>query len=599
MDSIKKIHLVCNAHLDPVWLWEWEEGAAEAMSTFRTAVEFCEEFDSFVFNHNEAILYKWIEEYDPELFRRISKLVNLGKWHIMGGWYLQPDCNMPCGESFVRQILEGGIYFKNKFGVETNTAVNFDPFGHTRGIVQIIKKSGQDFYVFCRPGQQDCPLENDTFIWVGYDGSTILAHRSFGKYLTRRGEAAEKVERWMQENPQGKSGLILWGVGNHGGGPSRQDIKNLNGLISNSGDFEIIHSTPEKYFRDASRDLTGIPRFEKSLNAWAPGCYTSQVRIKQKHRLLENQYFLTEKMLAGASLQGLLRYPAGELKEALHDLLTSQFHDILPGTSIQPVESSSLRLMDHGLEILSRLKARAFFAFARGQKKPRDGVIPIMMYNPHPFPVKGIFECELQLPDKNMSGKISSPRLSSEEGKIPVQLEKELSNVPLDWRKRLIFKAELKPSRMNRFDCQFILLDKKTAEKSKKKNWKIILENSRMQVEINTRTGLMDKYLVDGVDYLEAGSLRLLIAEDDEDPWGMRVQAFDKITGKFKLMPSEQGSAFSGDKNNVESVRLIEDGEVRSVVECVFSYRDSKACVRYKIPKEGTEIEAEFIIYWN
>ena len=101
---MKNVYLLCNAHIDPIWLWKWQEGAAEAISTFRTAADFCEEFDGFVFNHNEALLYEWIEEYEPELFRRIQKLVSDGKWHIMGGWYLQPDCTMLSGESFIRQI---------------------------------------------------------------------------------------------------------------------------------------------------------------------------------------------------------------------------------------------------------------------------------------------------------------------------------------------------------------------------------------------------------------------------------------------------------------------------------------------------------------
>jgi len=100
---------------DPVWLWQWEEGAAEALSTFRTAADFCETYEGFVFNHNEALLYEYIEEYDPRLFQRIGKLAAQGKWHIMGGWYLQPDCNMPAGESFVRQILHGHYYFLDKF----------------------------------------------------------------------------------------------------------------------------------------------------------------------------------------------------------------------------------------------------------------------------------------------------------------------------------------------------------------------------------------------------------------------------------------------------------------------------------------------------
>ena len=138
---MKKLHMICNAHLDPVWLWDWEEGIAAALSTFRIAAKFCREYDGFVFNHNEALLYQWVEEYEPDLFREIQKLVKEEKWHIMGGWFLQPDCNMPSGESFSRQVEEGREYFYQKFGVVPRTAVNFDPFGHTRGLAQILKKA--------------------------------------------------------------------------------------------------------------------------------------------------------------------------------------------------------------------------------------------------------------------------------------------------------------------------------------------------------------------------------------------------------------------------------------------------------------------------
>ena len=108
---MKRVHLICNAHLDPVWLWRWQEGCTEALSTFRTAEAFTEEFPDFVFNHNEAILYEWVKENEPELFARIQRKVKEGKWHIMGGWYLQPDCNMPNGESIIRNISEGHRFF--------------------------------------------------------------------------------------------------------------------------------------------------------------------------------------------------------------------------------------------------------------------------------------------------------------------------------------------------------------------------------------------------------------------------------------------------------------------------------------------------------
>ncbi len=112
-----KLFLVSNAHVDPVWLWEWQEGATAAIATFRAAADFCEEFDGYVFCHNEALLYQWIEEYDSALFTRIQTLVQENKWHIMDGWFLQPDCNLPSGESTLRQILTGQAYFqKNSTG---------------------------------------------------------------------------------------------------------------------------------------------------------------------------------------------------------------------------------------------------------------------------------------------------------------------------------------------------------------------------------------------------------------------------------------------------------------------------------------------------
>lgn len=188
---MKKIHLLCNAHLDPVWLWGKDEGIAEALSTFRVAARFCEEYDGFVFNHNESVLYELVEEYDPGLFEKIKKLVKAGKWHIMGGWYLQPDCIMPSGEGFLKQIEYGNKYFEEKFGVKPTTAINFDPFGHTRGLVQIMKKCGYDSYVFMRP--YNFVKEND-FIWKGFDGSKIIGHCISGGYNTLKGEAVKRLE---------------------------------------------------------------------------------------------------------------------------------------------------------------------------------------------------------------------------------------------------------------------------------------------------------------------------------------------------------------------------------------------------------------------
>ena len=190
---MKKLHLLCNAHIDPVWLWLRKDGIAETLSTFRIAADFCEKYDGFVFNHNEALLYEWVEEYEPQLFERIRRLVKEGKWAIMGGWYLQPDCVMTSGESLFSQIELGRDYFKEKFGVEPTTAIGFDAFGHSRGLVQILKQTGYDSYLFVRPQT----YFSGDFIWEGFDGSRIFAHGISSGYGSSKGRALKKIIHYL------------------------------------------------------------------------------------------------------------------------------------------------------------------------------------------------------------------------------------------------------------------------------------------------------------------------------------------------------------------------------------------------------------------
>ncbi len=597
----KKIHLICNAHLDPVWLWEWQEGAGEAMSTFRVAAEICEKGKAFIFNHNEAILYKWVQEYEPELFARIQKLVKAGRWHIMGGWYLQPDCNMPSGESFVRQILAGRSYFLEHFGVLPTTAINFDPFGHTRGLVQILAKSGYDSYLFGRPRPHELDLEGDDFVWVGYDGSEVVATRFKGWYLSQRGQAAEEIERRIELYEDKDVGIVLWGVGNHGGGPSKKDVVDINDLIAKRHDCEIRHSTPEEYFKDITNNKGQLPRRCKDINPWATGCYTSQIRIKQKHRELENELYSLEKMASAAAVHRLMKYPQAKISEAMEDLLMGEFHDILPGSSIEPVEESSLRTLDHGLEIVSREKAKAFFALCSGQPKAKDGDIPVLVYNPHPFKVKAILDCEFHLPD--MTDEYVGIEIQNNSKVIRSQVEEEMSDLPIEWRKRVSFIVELEPSQMNRFDCRAITNVTKPEPTLKAKGGKIVFKTKELEVVVNTRTGFVDRYRVRGRDCLGKKAFEPIVVKDIEDSWAMDEVKYADVVGSFKLMGRERGSAFSGlrvdEGKKISSVRVVEDGPIRSIIEAVFEYGDSAICQHYKLPKVGTEIEVETRVYWN
>jgi len=595
----RRIHLVSNAHLDPVWLWEWQEGAGEALSTFRQAAEFCETRKGYVFCHNEAVLYRWVEEYEPALFRRIRKLVREKKWHIMGGWYVQPDCNMPSGESFVRQVLLGRRYFAEKFGVEPRTAVNLDPFGHTRGLVQILAKSGYSAYLCCRPGNRECPLARDEFVWVGYDGSEVLANRASAHYCSVGGQERARLEKWLADNPEGDLVIHLWGIGNHGGGPSRQDLADLEALAKERPDLELVHSTPDAYFLDLEKRRQGLPRREKDLNPWAVGCYTSMSRVKQGHRRLENELYSAEKMVTTAWLQGLMPYPQAELEEVMRDLAFVEFHDILPGSAIPAGEEGAVRMIGHGLETLSRLKARAFFALAAGEPKTAADEISIFVFNPHAHAVRTLIECEFEPWEPNFEKTAWTPKITARGKVLPSQTEKEESNLSLEWRKRVVFEAELAPGRLNRFSCRLEKASEESKAKVTEKAGAIVVTTADLTASINARTGLLDTYKAGGIDLVEPGAFLPLVIRDNADPWGMKVRSFRTVAGNFGLATPEEAARFSGlREGGLEPVRVIEDGAVRTVIEAILAYGDSRLVLGYKIPKRGAEIEIDVRVFW-
>ncbi len=154
---MKKVHLIGNAHLDPVWLWQWYEGYAEVKATFRSALDRMKEFPDFRFTSACAAYYEWVRDSDPAMFDEIRARVREDRWSIAGGWYIQPDCNIPSGESFARHALISQRFFRKEFGRTARVGYNVDSFGHNGSIPMLLRNSGMDAYVFMRPGPHEKP----------------------------------------------------------------------------------------------------------------------------------------------------------------------------------------------------------------------------------------------------------------------------------------------------------------------------------------------------------------------------------------------------------------------------------------------------------
>ena len=254
------------------------------------------------------------------------------------------------------------------------------------------------------------------------------------------------------------------------------------------------------------------------------------------------------------------------------------------------------------MEIAARVKAKAFFALTAGQKKAKQGNAVVFVYNPHPYKVKQLIQCEgfAHTGIYPKPGTFVNVKLYKDGESVPTQVERENANIMGEWMKRLSFIAELEPCSMNRFDGVLDIIKEKPQPKLKAKNQKIVFKTKQLNVAINTRTGLIDKYQVGGIDYLKDESFKPLVIDDNEDAWGSDVTRFNKVAGKFKLVTAARAAEIAGvHVSRLAPVRVIEDGDARSIIEAIFEYKESFICMRYKLPKHGTEIEIDVRVHWR
>lgn len=291
----KKLHMIGNAHLDPVWLWNWQEGFQEVKATFRSALDRMKEDENFIFTCSSAVFFEWVEKNNPGMFAEIKKRVEEGRWEIVGGWYIQPDCNIPSGESYVRQGLYGQRYFNEKFGKMAVTGYNVDSFGHNGNLPQILKKSGLDNYVFMRPMPLEKGLPGRVFWWKSEDGSKVLAYRIPYEYCTWGKDLEKYTERLKCELEDGEDDLMMfYGVGNHGGGPTRENLKSIYALNAREDMPVMEMGTTSEFFETIRSNGKEYHQVTGDLQHHASGCYSVMSRIKRENRRAENLLLAAE-----------------------------------------------------------------------------------------------------------------------------------------------------------------------------------------------------------------------------------------------------------------------------------------------------------------
>jgi alpha-mannosidase len=324
---------VAHAHIDMNWMWGYHETVALTLATMKTMLDMMEEFPAFTFSQSQASVYRIVEEFAPELFARIKKRVNEGRWEILASTWVEADKNMPSGESLTRHILHTKQYISETFGIDKDDLViDFEPdtFGHSRNVPEICNSGGVRYYYHCR-GQVG---EHILYRWRAPSGSELIVYTEPFWYNADMDSLTAEYAPELARISGGKTLLKVYGVGDHGGGPARRDITRIIEMDSWPLYPRFTFGRLRDYFNSVALRRESLPLLTSEINFVCDGCYTTQSRIKAGNRKSERLLKEAELYGSAATLYTGREYPAGQLNEAWRKTLFNQFHDIIPGSGV-------------------------------------------------------------------------------------------------------------------------------------------------------------------------------------------------------------------------------------------------------------------------
>jgi alpha-mannosidase len=350
------IHCCGHAHIDMNWMWPWQETVSVSQDTFRTVDRLMDEFPEFHFSQSQASTYIAMEEYCPEVFETIKKRIKEGRWEPTASMWVEGDKNMASGEILCRHLLYTRRYFNERFGLPYDAIKidwECDTFGHCHTLPAILNRGGVTRYYFHRTGPHQW-----LYWWQAPDGSKVLAYRD---KLGYNGAIEPWISHWLVDYVKEtglKDWMYLYGVGDHGGGPTRRDLMRAAELNSWPVFPTVKLSTTDAYFTAVENDGTNIPVVNGELNYVFEGCYTSQSNIKRANRVSENILPEMEAISLVAGTAGF-PYPRDEIRRGWRYAMFNQFHDILPGSGVHATYEYAQGLFQEVLAITQAARTRA------------------------------------------------------------------------------------------------------------------------------------------------------------------------------------------------------------------------------------------------
>jgi alpha-mannosidase len=579
------IRAIGNSHIDMAWLWPWTETVEVVRNTFQSVLDLMREYPDLKFTMSSARTYEWMQEKYPDLFRQIKDRVKEGRWEVVGGMWVEPDLNMPDGESLVRQILVGKRYFQNNFGVDIKIGWNPDSFGYNWQLPQIYKKSGIDYFVTSKLlwATDYTKFPYRLFWWQAPDGSRLLSYfpHEYANEFDPQQIASDLAfyapliyGPRLTDAPQM---LYLYGIGDHGGGPTRTMLDRADRLRAPDSVFPTIQfSTAKDFFSDLQAELPSlkVPTWNDELYfEYHRGVYTTQSETKRRIRRDEELTLDAEKYASLAALFGR-SYPQDEFEIAWKNLLFDHFHDIMPGSGIAVNYLDAKRNLEDVARTDEEITDKSLAELLAHVNTEQDGV-PVVVFNSLSWPRPEVVEIEAQLP-----GPAKQVEIVDSKGQV---VESQLLSIAPDTNRAHLLVLVNVPALG--YETYFVRAGNKAGmalPSASSRPMRFVngsgdqLENDLLRVKIDPQNGCMTS-LFDKRSQTEA------LAPAETDTGGPKTSVCGNLLQAFYDKPQKWDAwnidaDFENkhwDLDHADEVKLIENGPLRAVIQVKNHFQNS------------------------
>jgi alpha-mannosidase len=581
------LHLTGNSHIDAAWLWPWTESVDVVKRTFGTALQLMNEYPDYTYTQSAAQYNEWIADKYPQMNEEIKKRIKEGRWEVVGGMWVEPDLNMPDGESQVRSLLLGKRFFQKQYGIDVRIGWNPDSFGYNWQLPQIYKRSGVDYFVTQKMTWNDTnQLPFKLFWWESPDGSKVLTYfpHDYANDNLNPVRLSSDLVQARKRSPGMEEMMDLYGIGDHGGGPTRAILdegehwerpdaimpKMQFGLAqpffthaeqklsTDSTEWNYASIAKGYTFPQPEEGKIAIPTWKDEMYLeFHRGVFTTQAKHKRNMRESEEETLNAEKYASFAWLDGD-PYPNNELTEAWKKVTFNDFHDLAAGSGIGIIYKEAQDDFDQVRRATNEISAKALHTLAAEVNTQGEGDVPVLVFNPLAWSRSGVVPVDVQLPEASVNGvsvidahgqALPVTALSSDTKTNSYKLLVDVKDVPSLGYEVVHVTAGAK---------QFV---------SDLKASGTALENAALRVVVDPATGcitsLFDKRA--NFETLAKGACgnQLQTFKDTPksyDAWNIDPGTLDHMT------PIEE----------VDSVALVEKGPMRAIIRVSRSWQSSK-----------------------